>query len=465
MSRRGSRGRLIFNLPNLLGGRRSRRLQNLSPEINVPPFASGNNEGNVNRGRRVEELNVSFDDSNSTQYLDPPSLIEFSPVVRPRDPPPPPPSVTPPPPPSVSPSLHPFSPLVLLSPDPPNYQDRGVSPIYFEIDSGPPSPVLCSSVAQYSNSRMFPAGFSGQGLAGMGGGARQAAPRVPSACMDPGTFSGRPNESALNFMSHFEVVARANDWDFVLKCKYFPCFLRDAAQQWYNNCTRDGPFTSWVRLCDAFREHFNSQSYVEMAEAKLQMRLQGASERFESYFYDVLNLCDIIDPQMSEQQKTRHLLRGMKSDLVEKIYPMNIGDTAALLQVAISHEAARFVTAQRRLLSTLMEPGGGEFASVHFPPQGQGSSVGVATVATVGVDETAKILKELAEEVKALRLESERRKQSKGNYTYRNSGRTSDGKVICFRCNEVGHISRVCTRGPPQGGGSSQGSGSGNGQS
>jgi hypothetical protein len=56
-------------------------------------------------------------------------------------------------------------------------------------------------------------------------------------------------------------------------------------------------------------------------EKKLRDRIQGLEEPTVGYFYDVLDLCRLVDPNMADPTKIEYLFRGLRPTLVEKIYP------------------------------------------------------------------------------------------------------------------------------------------------
>ena len=50
-------------------------------------------------------------------------------------------------------------------------------------------------------------------------------------------------------------------------------------------------------------------------EAKLRNRVQGLNESMTAYYYDVVNLCRSVDPNMPENYKIEALFRGLKPSL------------------------------------------------------------------------------------------------------------------------------------------------------
>ena len=126
--------------------------------------------------------------------------------------------------------------------------------------------------------------------------------KVPNSVIDPGTFSGLSNENVCNYISQFETVAAASAWDDEKKNLFLPCFLRGSAKMWYDDYIKHvvAADKTWENLRAALFSHFNSKSFKELALAKLSMRLQGDTEPFETYYYDVLNFCNVIDMAMAE---------------------------------------------------------------------------------------------------------------------------------------------------------------------
>ena len=49
------------------------------------------------------------------------------------------------------------------------------------------------------------------------------------------------------------------------------------------------------------------------------------------FFYDVLDLCGKVDPNMAEPVKLQHLWRGLKPSLVEKFWSMKPATTDEFL--------------------------------------------------------------------------------------------------------------------------------------
>ena len=50
--------------------------------------------------------------------------------------------------------------------------------------------------------------------------------------------------------------------------------------------------------------------------------MEGLNEPVIEYYYEVLNLCRIINPTMSEAVKFENLFRGLHPNLLKKVYLM-----------------------------------------------------------------------------------------------------------------------------------------------
>lgn len=80
--------------------------------------------------------------------------------------------------------------------------------------------------------------------------------------------------------------------------------------------------------------------------SQLRNRKQGIDESPVMYCFDKLNLCNRVDPRMTEGVNLDHLIRGMKPTLVEKIYPsidFAHPNTAASVQLVQLHHQATWV--------------------------------------------------------------------------------------------------------------------------
>ncbi|KZS10098.1 Uncharacterized protein APZ42_025516, partial [Daphnia magna] len=67
-------------------------------------------------------------------------------------------------------------------------------------------------------------------------------------------------------------------------------------------------------------EQFKTVNQNRFNEAKLRERKQGIEESTIEYFYDILDLCRRVDPNVSKAMKLAHLWRGLKPSLLEKLW-------------------------------------------------------------------------------------------------------------------------------------------------
>jgi Retrotransposon gag protein len=274
--------------------------------------------------------------------------------------------------------------------------------------------------------------------------------RVPNSVLDPGKFSNLPSENIHSFLGRFDTVARANGWSNDTKCAYLPCTFDGTAKTWYleyeQKMSGAGNQITWPVLRAAILNFFNSKAYIELANAKLAVRLQGDDEPFTNYYYDVLQYCQTIDAGMPEEQKVGHIIRGLKAPLLEKLYPLDLKTTSEVFQKAIGHEAARYALTRRTLLETLFQDSNGinNKASTPVPIPAPRVIAPVAAIAGTSND-TVDLLKELTNEIKALRLSREQPYQPLRS---RGRGRTDTGRPICYVCNRVGHTSYSCYERP-----------------
>ncbi|KZS03803.1 Uncharacterized protein APZ42_033383 [Daphnia magna] len=124
------------------------------------------------------------------------------------------------------------------------------------------------------------------------------------------------------------------DWeiDYIELRDQVELSLSGAAQKWYSYKEAAGqladewedgaepPIVPGVKT--QLLEQFKPVNQNRFNEAKLRERKQGIEESTIEYFYDILDLCRIVDPNMTEATKLAHLWRGLKPSLLEKLWSL-----------------------------------------------------------------------------------------------------------------------------------------------
>ena len=86
-----------------------------------------------------------------------------------------------------------------------------------------------------------------------------------------------------------------------------------------------------VGLKDQILGQFTPVNRYQFIETRLRERKQGPEESTVEFFYDVLDLCGKVDPNMAEPVKLQHLWRRLKPSLVEKFWSMKPATTDEFL--------------------------------------------------------------------------------------------------------------------------------------
>ena len=113
---------------------------------------------------------------------------------------------------------------------------------------------------------------------------------------------------------HYDRVSRYNHWNSITKLEYVALFLTETTLIWYEN--HEESLTTWELFVEEMKQCFgDSDSKKKGAERTLAQRAQTPGETCTTYIEEVLKLCKIINPRMSEEDKVGHLLKGIAEDV------------------------------------------------------------------------------------------------------------------------------------------------------
>ena len=70
------------------------------------------------------------------------------------------------------------------------------------------------------------------------------------------------------------------------------------------------PFVAGLRT--TFLTEFRQDNFALIQEAKLRKRFQKENEDTASYYYDVLHMCHVINPAMTQTQILEYLYNGLR---------------------------------------------------------------------------------------------------------------------------------------------------------
>lgn len=168
-------------------------------------------------------------------------------------------------------------------------------------------------------------------------GAAQSPPVIVSSVLrqrDPAFFSGTDDHDVEDWLSSFERVSAHNKWDDATKLRNVLFYLTDVANLWFRNHESD--FATWTTFKTSFAEVFGRPAVRKLrAEQRLRGRAQQQGENFTSYIEDVIDLCKRVNPSMTEQDRIKHIMKGIDDDAFQMLLakdPRTVSELVSLCQ-------------------------------------------------------------------------------------------------------------------------------------
>ncbi|CAF4225300.1 unnamed protein product [Rotaria sordida] len=131
-------------------------------------------------------------------------------------------------------------------------------------------------------------------------------------------FFGNPEDDAFKWLAsiaHFFDIVRLPGNKDELCFQYAPAFLKTYAYRWW---TENKSFISnWSCFKQMFTEQFGEKNEY-LLEQQMNQRKQQPNEPVIKYYYDMMELCHKCDPTMSDKQKVRKLILGLRLSLYQE---------------------------------------------------------------------------------------------------------------------------------------------------
>lgn len=235
---------------------------------------------------------------------------------------------------------------------------------------------------------------------------------------------------ANNFVTHFELVSRAQGWNDQTKCLQFPLFLHPTPFQWYLDYSEQ-PSTlliTWTILRDAFLNAFTNPQQAEDAEEQIRTRKWLSNESLDKYFFEILRLCRLANKQMTTQQKIVHITRGLPQTITQFVLSKDFDDIRKFRQYL-----HRIRNMNNTIASRINDPQINSLTSVS-------TNILQCSQQSTSIRTSGKLNHRSTPYSKSI-FNGSNKNRYKGAVT-------NTGKPICFNCQNVGHLASTCKNEP-----------------
>ncbi|KAL1442722.1 hypothetical protein MTO96_046275 [Rhipicephalus appendiculatus] len=209
---------------------------------------------------------------------------------------------------------------------------------------------------------------------------------------------------------------------------------------------------SWTEWRDALLRDFAGEHIRDWAYIQLQERRQLPGETPRQYVTSILQLCARANTSMTESEKVRCLIRGLRPEMMERVAISNpktatdflqhlqrlthVGTMAQHAMAAMPrHALPGFVAASPFAPGADTSPGASMLAASH---NRSGNSEEHANTRNPDTPDQSQMLTVLQESIKALTIAMERIAAPPARRFPSNPSRNARGQVICFRCHQGG---------------------------
>lgn len=138
------------------------------------------------------------------------------------------------------------------------------------------------------------------------------------------------------WVSDFERKSNANGWSDANKLSCLPCFLSGAPLQWFldmeatHQKEANPPPLLWGTVKASLLSAF-AADLQQGFRNQLRERVQGPSEANDDYIYDVVRLCNKVNPNMDELDRVQQIMSGLLPSVLDKISMLENRTMAELL--------------------------------------------------------------------------------------------------------------------------------------
>ncbi|UYV66261.1 hypothetical protein LAZ67_4001049 [Cordylochernes scorpioides] len=148
---------------------------------------------------------------------------------------------------------------------------------------------------------------------------------------NPPNFSGKGSELAHLWLKDYSRVAAYIGWDESMCLANVFFFLEGAARCWFDNVEES--ITTWNTFKEVFTRTFGDKGdYTRRIESSLKVRAQKPDESVELYIQDELNLCRQLNPNMSEEDRVGHLMKGVAENIYRALLAIEVTTTGEFTQ-------------------------------------------------------------------------------------------------------------------------------------
>lgn len=265
-------------------------------------------------------------------------------------------------------------------------------------------------------------------------------------------------DDPAEYITNYDAITTAGGWNSDAKKNFFTINLGPVGREWFTRYLVTVPTADWTATKAAFIANFTRRGSPNRAEALLKKRVQLPTEGVDSYYYDVLKLCNRIDSAMAEQKKIRLIINNLTPNLFEKTYTLTFANLDAL----------------RTHLHTL-EDAEHSFPDAPYFKKTNKRDTDIAELKNMVCTLTNHTLElKNTKPPQPITTITNRPTQPQNTpYNHYNSppppqpnpnfgggrgrarndvqqtvGRTADGVVICYRCTQPGHIASKCENQP-----------------
>lgn len=130
-------------------------------------------------------------------------------------------------------------------------------------------------------------------------------------------FCGKPDENVEEWFQDLQAKLRMAEITEIQALQIMSTFLDGPAKVWFTE--NHETFESWTQFKAQFLHTYSSAATKQLASHRLRNRHQRVDEPVIEYYTDVMKLCKIVDPNMTDVSKLDHLSHGLKTSLIREV--------------------------------------------------------------------------------------------------------------------------------------------------